>query len=149
MLVFILFFLAGYFNCWCDYINSSAERYTTTIFYRFKNQQWWDISKSSGNKWKNGSKANGEAFFGSTTFLVAFTDAWHCFKALWLMLFALAAGYAFLFGSSFIITLAKLGIHIKNLSPQLLCLLIVVQTAVACFGLGWQISEKTIVIKKF
>ena len=148
MLVFLIYFFAGYFNCWCDYINSNPERYATTLFYRFKNQQWWDISKSSGNKWKNGLKANGEAFFGSTTFLVAITDAWHCFKGLVLLLFAAATGYAFVFGSSFIITLAGLGVNLQNVSTQPLYLIIIVQILVACFGLGFQISEKTIVVKK-
>lgn len=35
--------------------------------------------KSEGwkNKWKNGDRAQGERFPGSSTFFVAYTDGWH------------------------------------------------------------------------
>lgn len=32
---------------------------------------------SSGNKWKHGDRNLGEAFLGSSTIFVAFTDRWH------------------------------------------------------------------------
>lgn len=132
----------------CDYINTSYERYASTWFIKLRNQHWWDISKSSANKWKNGLKANGEAFFGSSTFLVAFTDAWHCFKACWLLLFCLATAYAFVFGAGLMNMLARHGFNLQNPANKVLYLAIMVQIALASFGLGWQIGEKTIVIKK-
>jgi len=40
--------------------------------------QWWESKTySSGNKWKNYNRANGERFPFSSTLLSAFTDAWH------------------------------------------------------------------------
>jgi len=39
---------------------------------------WWQATLfSSGNKWKDFDKKNGERFPFSSTLLVAFTDAWH------------------------------------------------------------------------
>ena len=46
------------------------------------NPLFWDKHKSWRNKWKGGVAANGEKFFGSSTFLVWTTDAWHLFNAL-------------------------------------------------------------------
>ena len=46
------------------------------------NPLFWDKHKSWRNKWKNGVAANGEKFFGSSTFLVWITDAWHLFNML-------------------------------------------------------------------
>lgn len=67
----------------------------------FKNLgTWWDPSKSWVNKWAVNSTTK-ERFFGSSTFLVFLTDAWHFFKMLMLgCLFA-----AFLFPVSFYIIL--------------------------------------------
>ena len=54
--------------------------------------QFWNKHKSWVNKWKGGVAANGEKFFGSSTFLVWITDAWHLFNMLsYLSLFI--AGY--------------------------------------------------------
>ena len=56
------------------------------------NPLFWDKHKSWRNKWKGGVAANGEKFFGSSTFLVWITDAWHLFNMLsYLSLFI--AGY--------------------------------------------------------
>ena len=56
------------------------------------NPLFWDKHKSWKNKWKGGVAANGEKFFGSSTFLVWITDAWHLFNMLsYLSLFI--AGY--------------------------------------------------------
>ena len=46
------------------------------------NPLFWDKHKSWKNKWKGGVAANGEKFFGSSTFLVWITDAWHLFNML-------------------------------------------------------------------
>lgn len=42
-------------------------------------RQWWDAGVSWTNKYRGGSPANGEKFFGSTTFLAWTTDAKHLF----------------------------------------------------------------------
>ena len=56
------------------------------------NPLFWDKHKSWKNKWNGGVAANGEKFFGSSTFLVWITDAWHLFNMLsYLSLFI--AGY--------------------------------------------------------
>ena len=39
------------------------------------NPLFWHKHKSSVNKWKNGDKAQGERFFGSSRWFVLFTDA--------------------------------------------------------------------------
>ena len=43
------------------------------------NPLFWHKNKSWQNKWKNGDKKQGEKFFGSSRWFVAFTDAWHLF----------------------------------------------------------------------
>ena len=45
------------------------------------NKQFWDNRISWKNKYKNGDPEQGEAFFGSTTFLVSATDARHLFAS--------------------------------------------------------------------
>lgn len=44
------------------------------------NDQFWNPDISWENKWKNGNKEEGEAFFGSSTIFVAGTDAYHAFR---------------------------------------------------------------------
>jgi len=41
------------------------------------NDQWYDPSKSWTNKYKNGDPAQGPKYFGSTSFFVGATDAYH------------------------------------------------------------------------
>lgn len=41
------------------------------------NDKFWNPAISWQNKWKNGDPAQGEKFFGSTSFLVATTDGTH------------------------------------------------------------------------
>jgi hypothetical protein len=48
------------------------------------NPQFWNPGISWQNKWKNGDHAQGEKFFGSSTFLSPLTDSWHLFKCLFL-----------------------------------------------------------------
>lgn len=45
---------------------------------------FWNPELSWMNKYKNGEPSLGPRFFGSTTFLVFLTDAWHLFKFLFL-----------------------------------------------------------------
>lgn len=61
---------------------SNAEK--TVLFVKFKlNPKWWKKSASANNKWKNGDKSQGEAFWGSSRWFVIFTDAWHLFEFLY------------------------------------------------------------------
>ena len=46
---------------------------------KFEPREFWVKSASSVNKWKDGIKANGEKFFGSSRWFVMFTDGWHLF----------------------------------------------------------------------
>ena len=61
-----------------------------SIFSKFKNQQWWNPTLSFNNKWKNGDSKQGEKFFGSSTFLVWTTDAFHFFQMIFLTYIFLA-----------------------------------------------------------
>ena len=45
-----------------------------------KRDSFWNPVISWKNKWKEGLPENGERFFGSSTFLVCFTDGWHLMK---------------------------------------------------------------------
>lgn len=65
-------------------------RYAKSVFVTLPNQQWWDPKKSWTNKWKNGDPRQGEAFFLSSTMLVALTDAWHAAKTIMLQCISLA-----------------------------------------------------------
>ena len=85
--IIILIIVFGISKAICDI--SESGFYTS----RLKNldPQYWDKHKSWRNKWKGGVAANGEKFFGSSTFLVWTTDAWHLFNGLsYLSLFCIA-----------------------------------------------------------
>ena len=87
LIILFLIFLFGLSKALCDISESG--------FYTSKldglNPQFWDKHKSWRNKWKGGVAANGERFFGSSTFLVWTTDAWHLFNGLsYLSLFCIA-----------------------------------------------------------
>ena len=55
--------------------------YSISIFNKF-NSEFWDPAISWKNKYKGGEPAAGPKFWGSTTFFVGITDAWHLFKLL-------------------------------------------------------------------
>jgi hypothetical protein len=65
----LLILLAAVFNSLMDL--SSEDRFGS---------DWWDKTTGSANKWKNGDKEQGEAFFLSSTALVWLTDGWHLFQ---------------------------------------------------------------------
>ena len=52
-------------------------KYRGSVFFKFKNQRFWDMQNSWRNKWKNGDVSQGEAFLFSSTAFVWTTDAWH------------------------------------------------------------------------
>lgn len=58
---------------------------------------WWNYNISWQNKYKNLDPSQGPKFFGSTTFLVWITDAWHFFKAMHVLMICVGA---FLIGYS-------------------------------------------------
>lgn len=74
-------------GCWilaalCNAIaDVLAFKFKTSIFKNL-NPDWWNPGKSWRNKYKNKAIFQGEAFFGSTTFLRFTTDAWHMFQFL-------------------------------------------------------------------
>lgn len=73
----ILFFaiLAGIVEAVTDKLNFHFD---SSIFVKFKNQQWWNPELSWKNKHKEGSKF--KKWLWKTVF-VFLTDAWHFFKA--------------------------------------------------------------------
>jgi hypothetical protein len=52
---------------------------------------FWNPKVSWRNKYLGGEKANGPAFYLSTGILVAFTDGWHLFKSMMIVLLAVTA----------------------------------------------------------
>ena len=74
-------------------------RFSQSVFSKLEKQSYWNPNISWRNKWKDGEKAKGEKFFGSSTFLVFTTDAWHLFKSGWItcmMAIAVMMGHAYL-----------------------------------------------------
>jgi hypothetical protein len=91
MITLILVILAGILNAAMDIIVSTT-RYNKSVFKTLpkKLEPFFDSTISWQNKWKNGDRNQGEKFFGSSTFLVWTTDAWHLFKTTMLLCFSIA-----------------------------------------------------------
>ena len=89
MVSLILVILAGMLNGVMDVL---SMRYNTSVFkHVFKEWEYFfNPSLSWRNKWKNGDPNQGEKFFGSSTFLVWTTDAWHLAKSSMLLLLTMA-----------------------------------------------------------
>ena len=51
--------------------------FNNSWFSTFKNERFWNPRYSHGNKWKNNTKEQGEAFLFSSTLLVFLTDGYH------------------------------------------------------------------------
>ncbi len=85
---FLLFVCAAASNAVMDTL---SFRYDKSVFSRSPAMMnWSDPRISWKNKWKDGDPAQGEAFFLSSTALVAFTDAWHLFKSIAILCVLLA-----------------------------------------------------------
>ena len=69
---------AGIANACMDALKT--RRWSSSVFRIFKKDDWFNPVVSWRNKWKNGDPIQGERFFGSSTFLVWITDAWHFLK---------------------------------------------------------------------
>ena len=90
MISLLLVILSAILNAVMDTLNA---RYSTSLLYNNKwpkFNQFTDPALSWKNKWKNGNRTQGERFFGSSTFLVWTTDAWHLSKTLMLLCFSIA-----------------------------------------------------------
>jgi hypothetical protein len=78
--ILCLFMLAAFFNSLMDVLQF---RYSKSIFAQHgMNQEFFDPDLSWKNKWQNGNPEEGEAYPGSSTVFVLFTDAWHLFQFL-------------------------------------------------------------------
>lgn len=60
-------------------LNQVVAFHPDKFFSRYPdaNRRYWDNDISWRNKWKGGDREQGEAFFGSSTFLAWTTDAYH------------------------------------------------------------------------
>jgi hypothetical protein len=85
----LLIILAAILNAAMDTLNA---RYKQSVFFtkQFRINRFTNPEFSWQNKWKNGDRTQGELFFGSSTFLVWTTDAWHLFKTTMLLCFSVA-----------------------------------------------------------
>jgi len=66
---------------------ATAEAIMDILQFHFETSAFWNLNKhywnpqwSWMNKYKDLTPSKGPAFFGSTSFLVAITDAWHLLK---------------------------------------------------------------------
>lgn len=71
ILSILLTVISGFSKAICDLSEEADLRFTPA--------KYWIKSVSWRRKWKNGCVRNGERFWGSSRWLVAFTDAWHLF----------------------------------------------------------------------
>lgn len=81
VLSIILIGIAAMLNAGMDVLYANFKG---SIFKNL-NPKFWDPHQSSVNKWKNGDINQGPRFFGSSTFLVQFTDGWHLLKSIMLL----------------------------------------------------------------
>lgn len=79
MISLIFWAIAAIFNGAMD---MNFNMYSGSIFSKFG--IFFNPYESWRFKWKNGDKAQGERFLGSSTIFVWFTDSWHLFKAVFM-----------------------------------------------------------------
>jgi len=77
IIILLLLIISGVSKSICD-VSASNYYYSKLP----QNPYYWCKSMSYRNKWKNGDIKQGEAFLGSSTFLVLLTDAWHLFDVI-------------------------------------------------------------------
>ena len=95
IIILILFTFSGIFEAIMDKIQF---HYNKSIFP--KNSLFWNPELSWKNKYKDDLKT--PKFFGSTTFFVIFTDAWHLLKYIMILAIAISVLLAFLFNVTLI-----------------------------------------------
>lgn len=84
LIFFELLILASFLKACMDRLKTN---FWESIFFNIKNMKirnWFDPNISWQSKWKNGCPSQGEAFFGSSTFMVWVTDGWHFIQKLYL-----------------------------------------------------------------
>jgi hypothetical protein len=69
-----------------DAIKDTVSFHFFESVFKELNMDWWNPNISWANKYKNQDPSQGPKFFGSTTFMVWVTDAWHLFGALYVLL---------------------------------------------------------------
>ena len=77
ILVLVCWALAAICNAVMDTL---THHYDTSIFKNMKKQKWWNPAVSWTNKYTDIVSYKKPRYFGSTTFLVWTTDAWHFFQ---------------------------------------------------------------------
>jgi hypothetical protein len=82
----LFIFLAAICKAICD----TLQFHFYNSVFKNKDIYFWHPNFSWKNKYKNRDAKQGEAFFGSTTFAVLFTDAWHLFQFCYLTSFFIA-----------------------------------------------------------
>jgi hypothetical protein len=87
IIVILLFMSGAFFNSIMDVLQF---RYEKSIFKNNVNQQFFNPKISWRNKWKDGDPEKGEAYPGSSTVFVLFTDAWHLAQFLMFTCFEVA-----------------------------------------------------------
>ena len=85
--VAVLFMLGAFFNSIMDTLQF---RYSGSVFAGHGYDDFFNPHISWKNKWKDGNPAQGEAYPGSSTVFVLFTDAWHLAQFLMFTCFELA-----------------------------------------------------------
>jgi hypothetical protein len=70
------------------------------------NQTFWDPTLSWSNKYKEGSMTEPK-FFGSTSYFVFLTDAWHLFQMLMLICLFIGVAITSFYSGSFIFMMIK------------------------------------------
>ena len=70
------------------------------------NQNFWDPTLSWSNKYKEGSMTEPK-FFGSTSYFVFLTDAWHLFQMLMLICLFIGIAVTSFYSGSFIFMMIK------------------------------------------
>lgn len=78
----ILIVVASVCNGAMDVIEKHYYRSRLKLWFPVLGDKYFNPSTAWQNKYKNGKVADGERFFGSTTFLAFTTDAWHLLKSL-------------------------------------------------------------------
>ena len=71
ILAVVFAFVSGFSKAICDLSEEGKLKFYKKTFW-LKHFSWQ-------NKWKNGDKAQGEKFWGSSRWFVMFTDGWHLF----------------------------------------------------------------------
>jgi len=111
-------------------MDMNFNEYSNSIFSNF-NPTFWNPSQSYVNKWKNGNKADGEKFFGSSTFLVFLTDSWHLFKMIFLSLLFM----------TIVISAAKGILFFKLFTNPILNYILIYILYTIIWGIVFEISE--------